>query len=172
MCKLIRRRNMTVQARKVLDDCKYALEELRKDGIQGPEWRIKWVAIIALLRTVGYVLEKVDTKASQKMHSAINAEWEALKKTEPEPKIYWSFICEERNNILKQYKFGAGQGVTIQVRPLNEVDDSPCPSIYSYPMISGPFAQSDQREIIAEAIKWWENYLDTIDTKANLNQNI
>ena len=147
---------MTTKARIVLDDCKVALSGFT-EGIQGAEWRIKWVSIVALLRAVGHVLKNVDNnrKIDPILSKIIEEQWELLKKSKPMPEIFWEFIEKERNNILKQYEIGAGQGVTINLG--NKV------STYSYTVTSGPYKGRDQREVIREAIQWWEGYLDNID---------
>jgi hypothetical protein len=54
---------MTAAARLVLDDCRGALADL-KEGVQGAEWRRRWIVTVVLLRAVGHVLEKVDGAAS------------------------------------------------------------------------------------------------------------
>lgn len=157
---------VTQHARFVLEDCKGALAELR-DGVQGPEWRRRFAAAVALLRAVGHVLKNVDSDVSPEAKAAIEAEWQALNSTKPDPKdpytctcyahIFWSFIEKERNNILKEYRFNAGQSVTV-----------PIPSgvtTYSYPMNSEPLAGPDQREVIRKAIQFWEDYLDRVDER-------
>lgn len=154
---------MTVHARQVLDDCKAALRELTYD-IAGSEWRLKWVACIALLRAVGHVLDKVDGSKSCKMKSIIEQEWVLWKTDE----IFKSFIEEERNNILKEYNFGAGQGVNIQLASIIIVEnmpiiETPTTSSYTYQMNSGYYKGEDPREIVKKVIEWWEEQLDKID---------
>jgi hypothetical protein len=48
---------MTLAARTVLEDCSQAAAQLT-DGIQGSEWRIAYMASIALLRADYHVLGK------------------------------------------------------------------------------------------------------------------
>jgi hypothetical protein len=71
-----------------------------------PEWRTSWVAGLALLRTIGHVLGKVDSLTSSKHAEAIKTAWERWKKDREENWILWDFIERERNNILKTYEFG------------------------------------------------------------------
>src|SRR5687768_8643647 len=98
---------MTAAARDVLEDAREAVAELI-DGLQGRLWRRRWFAAVALLRAVGHVLDKVDGKRSTKYRAAIDAEWPKLQK---EP--LFDFLDAERDNIIKQYRHSAGQGVTI-----------------------------------------------------------
>ena len=50
---------MTFKARQVLDDCELALEFLEQ-ATTDQIWRVHWFAAVALIRTVGDVLDKVD----------------------------------------------------------------------------------------------------------------
>lgn len=150
---------MTRAAREVLEDCRGAMEEI-VDGVQGRAWRIRWVAAVVLLRTVGYVLKTVDAKISDRYKQAIDVAWTALKQSEPDPAIFWGFIDAERNNIIHEYEVGAGQGVTV-------FPGQNKPADHHYLINTGPFAGRDQREVVREAITWWESYLDRIDQAAH-----
>ena len=150
------------QARVVLDDCRKALTELT-DGLQGSDWRRRWVAAIALLRSVGYVLKDVDRDTSETMSQAVDAEWHALKNDEhkPEHAIFFGFIDDERNGVLHAYRFRAGQNITI------DLNSKPPRETVSYSMNSGPFAGQDPRELIRHGIKWWDRYLDRVESRAS-----
>ena len=150
---------MTIKAREVLEDCRGALAEMT-DGVQGPVWRRRWITAVTLLRTVGNVLENVDRNRSVEIAGAIDTAYESLKNSKPNPAIYWEFIYGFRNQILKQYNINAGQDVNINLgsEPI---------AVYSYPIINGSFIGRDQREVIREAIEWWEEYLDSIDKEAS-----
>ncbi len=79
---------MPRQARIVLQDCEFALRELRST-VNPPQWRTRWVATVACLRAVGHVLQKVDATASPEAAATINRAWVALRATKPEPRIFW-----------------------------------------------------------------------------------
>ncbi len=162
---------MTKAARKVLNDCRGALKDF-KDGIQGESWRRHWILCVVLLRAVGNVLEKIDSKQNKTLKDIIKEEYKNIKLNEQDHEIYWEFICKERNNILKEYKVNAGQGVTIHTNPLHfnlktgEIKNEDSPSVtYHYTITSGPLEGRDQRKVVEEAIIWWENYLDKIDDR-------
>lgn len=72
-----------------------------------PEWRIHWVAGIALLRAVGHVLAKADAETSSAHAEIIASFWEELRRDRDNAEIFWQFIEKERNNLLKTYSFGA-----------------------------------------------------------------
>lgn len=160
---------MTDQAREVLEDCRLAVSKLQ-DGISGRDWRIAWVTAVTLLRTIGHVLKKVDAKSNPKMGLVIETSWAQLVNSKPEPKIFWDFIEDERNNILKEYRLSAGQGVTVRPGMLTinlqtgELNSEPgLPTLYHYVMNSGPYTGQDQREVLAEALSWWDEYLRNIE---------
>jgi hypothetical protein len=161
---------MTIAARHALDDCREAVD-LLIDGVQGSEWRRRWVLAIVLLRVVGHVLDKVDGCQSPHYRSAIDNWWVMLKQTRPEPSIFWEFIEEERNSVLKQYRSRAGQGVSIRVPTLYlnmktgeqwSDPDPPLPPLYHHTVVSGPFEGRDHRDVLREAIQWWVCQLDSI----------
>ncbi|WP_020161261.1 hypothetical protein [Methylobacter marinus] len=162
---------MTKHAREVLEDCKVAAAEI-KDGVTGREWRIKWVAAVALLRAVGHTLRKVDASSDQTMEQLVSEAWDKLVSTKPEPKIFWQFIEDERNNILKEYRLGAGQGVTIRPGTLHvnlkngeQWSEPGEPTLFHYKMTSGPYKGRDQRDVLNEAIDWWDAYLSNLERR-------
>ena len=93
-----------LRARVVIDDCRVAIETLDECEF-GPEWRRSWVTVVALPRAVGHVLQKVDARTDARMAEVIRQQYESLKRSKPEPAIYWAFIEGERNNVLKEYQF-------------------------------------------------------------------
>ncbi len=164
---------MTLAARKVLEDCKGALDDL-KDGIRGSLWRRRWITAVVLLRTVGYVLDKVDSTSSPKHKAIIEKEWSALKEMNPESQIFREFIDIERHNIIHEYQINAVQNTTIRtgtahwnLKTGGQYSDPPLPTLYHYTISSGPYKGRDQRELVKEAIDWWEKYLDNIDRQVN-----
>ena len=59
-----------LRARVVIDDCRVAIETLDECEF-GPEWRRSWVTVVALLRAVGHVLQKVDARTDARMAEMI-----------------------------------------------------------------------------------------------------
>ena len=162
---------MTIKARVVLLDCDAALTDLRTEPT-GHTWRCRWAAAVSLLRAVGHVLKTVDSQASTEMADAIRAAWETLQRTRPEPEIFWQFIEEERNNVLKAYQFGAKETVTISPPTLHldlktgeQSSSGGAPTTYHHFMrVPGPFAGQHPTDLVADGIAWWRSYLDNIDT--------
>lgn len=162
---------MTTAARQALNDCREAVD-LLVDGLQGSEWRRRWVLAIVLLRVVGHVLDKVDGYQSPRYRSAIDSWWTNMRQKKPEPIIFWCFIDEERNSVLKEYRSRTGQGVSIRVPTLHldiktgqqwSDPDPPLSPEYTYTITSGPFKGKDPRVVLREAIEWWVCQLDFID---------
>ena len=151
---------MTTAAREVLEDCRTAVAEIG-GGVQGRAWRCRWVAAVVLLRTVGYVLAAVDSSRSVKYKQAIDAAWKELQRTKPSPQIFWQFIDQERHNIVHEYEVGAGQGATVHLGQNKPVE-------HHYLLNTGPYAGQDQRDVLREAIAWWEQYLDAVDGRARV----
>lgn len=72
-----------------------------------PEWRLHWVAGVALLHTIGHVLAKADALRSPAHKTEVDALWAEWKEVRDDNAIFWDFIEKERNNLLKIYTFGA-----------------------------------------------------------------
>lgn len=62
-----------LKARMVIRDCETILKDLKESPETGLSWRIRWVAAMALLRTVGYVLPSIDSQLSVKHKDAIDS---------------------------------------------------------------------------------------------------
>ena len=106
---------MTQKAREVLSECEQALTELKVGPLQ-ELWKLRWFTAVSLLRCVGHVLEKVDgTSGDAAMKNAIDDAWKRWKRDRTANVIFWDFIEKERNSALKEFTFGAGQGVVIEV---------------------------------------------------------
>jgi hypothetical protein len=90
-------------------DCVVILFEFQNSEVdeERSEWRLYWVAGIALLRTIGHVLAKADAVASPRHQTEIDRLWEGWKADRALSSIFWNFIEKERNNLLKTYSFGA-----------------------------------------------------------------
>ncbi|MGK9052131.1 hypothetical protein [Neorhizobium petrolearium] len=111
-----------------------------------PDWKLPWVAGIALLRTIGHVLAKVDAKASPAHSREIERFWQSLKSDRESSRVFWDFIENERNNLLKTYTFGAR---------LAHDDDG-----YYVEFNDG----SDAFQMFRQAVYWWRYQLSSIET--------
>ena len=160
---------MTLAARKVLEDCEAAYQELARETGQAaglserdldPQtFRRRWTATVVLLRTVGHVLDKIDRHQNPEMAAAIDEAWSDLNRTKPSPEIFWEFIEAERNTVLKVYQFSLEEDEeTIRGAPYKR---------YSFVFQNLDLAQN-VLVVLEEAIRWWHTYLEAIDEKAAL----
>jgi hypothetical protein len=69
-----------LRAREVLSDCELALKDFEAAG-PTPYWRTRWTALVALLRAVGHVLDKIDAARGGELKEAIAQAWAELNKT-------------------------------------------------------------------------------------------
>lgn len=150
-----------LHARKVLDDCKEA-HRLLEDETDDTKFRILWVAGIALARAVGHVLDKVDSKQNKKLKYAISNAYDSWKRDRAANRMFWDFIEDERNRVLKEYEIGflsgpipvmaSGQSFTLDENLFCPISD-------------GEFAGEDCRDILKQAIAWWEEQLREIEIR-------
>lgn len=162
------RTQLTTAARLVLQDCRQALQEFTGD-IQGSRWRIVYMANLALLRAVYHVLKLRDVPNDPQLSAAF-ARWDAqLLRTKPRPEIYWEFIVDERNQLLKEYLPTPVQNTTVpevqfdissgETRDLGTMRQQ-------YTMTEGHFAGQEQRRLIKLAIEWWQEQLASLELNA------
>ena len=145
------------RARRVLDVAKRAIDRLRTERPMGDDWIIAWSGAVALLRTVGHVLEKVDGAASPLMGRAVNDAWTRWKADRSSHSVFWLFIEDARNAIIKEFELKAGQGVRIQPGVGHEV---------LYHVYIPEFEHLDQPQLLDLAVQWWESELDIIERAA------
>lgn len=152
---------MTSTARKVLADCKTAYDLLEEET-DVARFRVLWAAGVALLRSVGHVLHKVDSVRDQQAAEAVDVAWRRWGANRETNAVFWEFIEEERNNVLKEYEVGFLSGpveilVTPEDAPFTLGDNLFCP------LSGGRFEGEDCRVIFAEAVAWWDRELTLIE---------
>ena len=114
------------------------------------------------------------------MEKAVDEWWCSLKSTKPEPAIFWGFIEEARNRVIKLYEHGLtrdlvvpgplleGKQTTITIDQANMRGGritSDAGRVESQ-LTSGPFAGQSEREVATKACRWWKDTLDKIDARA------
>jgi len=160
-----------LKAKEVLADCAVALEDFEQSAATA-YWRTRWVAVVTLLRAVGNVLESVDAKSNEAAAAAIAAEYNELKRTKPQPEIYWRFILEERNSVVKEMALGAHLSITL--RPgtawwdarTGETGGLPgLPTTFDHFMRGGVYDSKDPRELCRMAIAFWSHHLDRVEER-------
>lgn len=172
---------MTARARRVLDDCRVALQLLEEEtDLQ--RWRIHWVAALALVRALGHVLAKVDG-ADPAVSVAANAAYKRWKSTAPEHEIFREFIERERNIILKEYEFNIHPLeevhvlVQTQVRRVSDGQAGELSGVFPIgdniyrPLLDGFRQGDDARDVLSDAIDWWEAELAAIEHSLASKEN-
>ena len=151
-----------MRAQIVLEDCRQALQ-LTEDARSEQEFRVHWVALVALLRAVGHVLDKVDAPSSPALRGSVDERWNEWRLNRDEHRIFWEFIEAERNSVLKAYEFGVQPGdvsvVAQQPQGIRVFNLDEC--IFK-PLLDGPFEGEDGRDVAHDAISWWESQLTKI----------
>ena len=168
---------MTQQARQVLYACNQALAELEA-GPPQELWKLRWFTAVAALRAVGHVLKNVDqASGNDAMQTAIDNAWGRWQADRSAHPIFWDFIEEERNRVLKEFTFGASQDLIVQVpaarfqinpdgrwTPLNPGATGGWQ--FTDRIRGGPFEGQVGCDVVRQAIEWWEQQLDQIDQEA------
>jgi hypothetical protein len=156
-------------AREILGYCRYALEELRQDPTE-QRWVVRWVAALALLRTVDEALKNVDAQISPAIRNA-RADWKRGLQNST-PLIYAEFIRGDTNRLLHQAKVVSVNRSGLVLPPGPSLTTSPRDASTSvvfkhrYSMASGAFEGRDPRDLVEEAIRWWEQQLTLIERDA------
>lgn len=153
-----------LRARNVLNDCKKAHELLESETNEA-EFRILWVAGIALARAVGHVLDKVDSQQNAGLREIITKTYENWKQDRENNMIYWEFIEDERNRVLKEYAIGFLAGpmnLTASGETFTLGENLFCP------ISDGVYAGEDCRGVLEEAINWWETQLQAIEVEMKI----
>ena len=136
----------TLKAWEPFEECVGILFQLQNSELddEHPEWRTYWVAGVALLRTIGHVLDKVDTRTSTQHKVEITNIWNSWKTNKADNWVFWDFVEQERNNILKSYKFGV------------ETDDKG---------LLHSATGADGAQLFREAVYWWRYQLEHLESQ-------
>jgi hypothetical protein len=118
---------------------------------------------VALLRAIGHVLHKVDVAENSAMAEAVGEAWERWKRYPRQHSIFWTFIDQERNNILKEYAVGYSKGPVLVVVEDEEFELDE--GLFA-PLVDGPNEGQDIRDVYFDALSWWERELALIDEAA------
>lgn len=157
------------QARIALADAKLAVEEARRVDEHGP-WRVRWVAALTLLRLVGHVLHKVEAERSDNHAAVIATWWEQLKarKSQDGNPIFWGFIEQNRNLILKNYSFSMNYmsySSWLKEYELFLKSDEGVPFDRELILTDGTFIGEQANLMLEMAAVWWEAQIVMLEFK-------
>jgi hypothetical protein len=151
-----------MMARSVLQDVEQCLEWF-DDETDEFRFRMALIAAVALVRTVGHVLKKVDGQQDPALMAIVDQRFSEWKRDRPSAKVFWEFIDAERNSILKEYdlRFDFSPMVTTA-----EADHAwrLGSNIYC-PISEGAYAGEDVRDVLREAVCWWKSELVEIERR-------
>ena len=161
---------MTAAARRVLSDCKAVLEMLEEERNE-QRWRVLWIGAMALLRSIGHVLQKVDGERPDQ-RAAIDVAYRSWTSRQSEHAVFREFIEEERNNILKEYRLNvvdsAEVGVAVVLGAPNAgyvIEETPfvLDENLFRPVTGGYGAGEDARDVYRSALEWWDVELSRLE---------
>lgn len=78
--------------------------------------------------------------------------WAKIQSTKPHPEIFWEFIKNDRDLILKEYQWRIRQNVTVGAG-----------THITRKIGAGPREGLDQKLVYQEAIDFWDGYLSEIE---------
>lgn len=97
------------------------------------------------------------------MAEAVAEAWERWKRYPHQHSIFWTFIDQERNNILKEYAVGYSEGPVLVVVEDEEFELDE--GLFA-PLVDGTNEGQDIRDVYFGALSWWERELALIDEAA------
>jgi hypothetical protein len=153
-----------LRARQVLLDCQRAYELLEMET-DPQRFRILLVASLALCRSVGQVLDKIDSCQIPSIRDAVRHQWQRIKKDERTNRIYHGFIEAERNLVLKEYEFRSDtEDQTLLAVSGGDASIHALQDIMFCPLTGGPYEGEDVRDMISDVMAWWDQNLKEIES--------
>ena len=125
-------------------------------------WRVLWAGAVALLRTVGHVLDKVDG-ADAVIRPAVDAAWARWNRDRSSNAVFWEFIEAERNNVLKEYRSNVLDSAETSIVVAGQDAQFGLGENLYRPLVDGFKAGEDARDVYCEALRWWDAELSHIE---------
>lgn len=120
--------------------------------------RLRWIAAITILRSVGHVLRNIDASRSPDLKCAIDTAWKRWKAQAFQHLIFHEFIEKERNDILKEYRASIFPSASAKEKT------EYAPRMYSSILVGD--RSYSPLEAIDASIRWWEAELRHIEAQA------
>ncbi len=165
-----------MKARQVFQDCIYARDSLETAVADGriQDAKIMWFAALAMLRSIGHVLRKVDAKAlGEPFQRLLEQRFQAWK---GDP-MFCNFIERERNSILKEYDSSLEEE-TVREECLLGLSDGSVLAVSSGEALAvttevatltkrrGENAGTSPAEALTLALDWWDRELEILENAA------
>lgn len=146
----------TLKAWEPFDTCRgilFSFQHLGEEEIEYGDWFVPWIAGLALLRSIGHVLVKIDGKSSERHKEIIANAWDSWKTEAISRDVFFNFVEKERNNILKTFEFGARiEQAKDGIRLMYGDDD-------------------DALELYRTAVYWWRYQLESMEFQLRATQD-
>lgn len=161
----VKNKHYTLKAREAWHDAKI-VANLCENVQSFVLLRIYWLAFISTIRAVGHILEKRDSYESKEISDMTKELWEKWKIYKDENKIFWKFIREHRNRTLKEYDFDYYEDIdeiNLLVKESDRIEVHQISTFMYCPLLSGFYAGEDIRDVMIEALEWWDKQLNDIE---------
>ena len=134
-----------------------------EDEVDPNRFRVLWVACITLVRAIGHILTKNDGPEAKRVANDLYNKW---KNPQTKEIIFTDFINKDRNLLLKEYSFNYdddGFFLVMDDLVVSEVDGD----LYK-PVADGEYAGQDCRDVLCDAIAWWDEQLSIIEKEIQI----
>ena len=164
---------MTAAARTVLADCVAVLDMLEVEEDE-QRWRVLWAGAMALVRAIGHVLRKVDGEDAM-VRPRIDEAWNRWRADRSTHAVFWELIEQERNNILKEYRFSVLDSAVVGVGVVEFKGGRESGRAVAHeaavalgenlfrPLERGFGMGEDARDVYRDALHWWDAELSHIE---------
>lgn len=146
----------TLSAWKPYSVCLGVLFQLQNSDVEPrwQGWQVHWIAGMSMLRTIGYVLKKVDARKDVDHQTVIEQFWRRWTERKGEHWIFWEFVDLERHNILKEFDLG------FAYEPYLEPEDYEVEEIVY-----------EKLHLYREAVYWWRTQLRAMEGEISERMN-
>lgn len=138
-----------LKAQDALDNAFEAINDLECGA---GRWKSSWITAVTELRSVGHILEKVDSKVSAVARKVIKEHWDEWREKKDGGTWFTEFIDSTRNTLLKE---GAGLPTATYISH-GEYDEY---THWQLTMDDG----ADGVPILREAAEWLQDELESIE---------
>ena len=134
---------------RAISDFKYALEAFSKKPI-AEDFRLTLFLCLCLIRAIGQIVKnEVEEMPTLKLFQ------QKLYQSKRNDILYTEFIKKFRDEIVKEY------GVGVSWASITEYETAK--HRMEYRITRGIYEDRDVRELLQEAVDWWENYVNILE---------
>ena len=112
-------------------------------------------------------MDKVDAKEDPHLKESVQNWWRELNSDTTKNTIFQNFIDQQRNNILKEYHF-AHDDHEQKLMVLPSMELFSLGELLFCPIEEGKYAGEDCRDILHDAILWWDGQLKKLEWQSKV----